>query len=168
MAQIEKSQIRDIYALGASLGMVDKGQSSHDDALHSLVMGITGKVGVSELNQGEATQVITELINRMRLNGNTPAKSNPRQDGKASNGMTEGQQQKVWHLMYELKNLDTARSTATLGERLCGIIKKEIGFDATSKEPFKWLNYTHGSLLIEALKRYVSSAGKKKLRSGDG
>ena len=36
---IDKGQVKSIYAIAAKLGMVDR--SSHDDALHGLVQGLT-------------------------------------------------------------------------------------------------------------------------------
>ena len=76
-----------------------------------------------------------------------------------SKGMTEGQERKIWRLMYELQELSP--SSAALGERLCGIIKKEFKIDATSKSPLAWFSFNDASKMIEILKRYVSSAEKK-------
>ena len=162
MIQIEKSQIRDIYALGASLGIVERG--CHDDALHQLVSGITGKDGVSELSKAEAEQVLTELMNRMRLVNHPITAQRIRKPRDTVGGMTAGQQQKVWYLMYQLRDLDIAPSKATLGERLCGIIKKELDLDAMPKEPFKWMDHTQGRRLIDVLKKYVDNTSRKRAR----
>ena len=44
---IGKGQVKNIYAIAAKLGMVDR--SSHEDALHELVQGLTGKTSVKDL-----------------------------------------------------------------------------------------------------------------------
>ena len=77
--------------------------------------------------------------------------------------MSKDQQCMVWYLMYQLKALDQHPRSASLGERLRGIIKRELHVDVTSEQPFLWLDYQQGSLLIERLKKYVSSAARKRL-----
>lgn len=59
-------------------------------------------------------------------------------------------------MMYELQKRDTAPSAASLGERLCGIIKKELQVDAVPAQPFAWLTFQDGNKLIEVLKKYVA------------
>lgn len=54
--------------------------------------------------------------------------------------------------MYSLEKLDKKPSSAKLGDRLCGIIKKELHIDALPKYPFAWLTYQQGVKLIEILK----------------
>lgn len=165
MAQIEKAQIKDIHVLGASMGMVERG--NRDDDLHQLIAGITGKVSTTELTKAEAAQVLAELRNRMRLGSLTQEVApvaRPRRYQETPGGMTEGQQRKALRLMYELQDLDVTPSTATFGERLTGIIKKELGVDATPREPFRWLDHTQGGKLIDTMKRYVASAARKKAR----
>ncbi|MBR1724938.1 MAG: hypothetical protein IJ723_07990 [Ruminococcus sp.] len=51
-----KEQIRKIYALGGELGIKGKG---HDDLLHELIYGITGKESVRELNDSEVRAVLS-------------------------------------------------------------------------------------------------------------
>ena len=80
--------------------------------------------------------------------------------------MTEGQQRKVWHLMYKLSEFDAAPSSATKGERLCGIIKRELSIDASANKPFMWLGFEEGNKLIEVLKNYVKSAQRKAAKGG--
>lgn len=165
MAQIEKSQIKDIHVLGASMGMVERG--NRDDDLHQLIAGITGKVSTTELTKAEAAQVLAELRNRMRLGSLTQEVApvaRPRRYQETPGGITEGQQRKAWWLMYQLRDLDATPSTATLGERLAGIIKKELGVDATPKEPFRWLDHTQGGKLLNVLDKYVANTAKKRAR----
>ena len=59
---IGKGQVKNIYAIAAKLGMVDR--SSHEDALHELVQGLTGKTSVKDLTHSEALEVLTELRRR--------------------------------------------------------------------------------------------------------
>ena len=80
--------------------------------------------------------------------------------------MTEGQQRKVWQLMYKLSEFDAAPSSATKGERLCGIIRKELNVDASVNKPFVWLGFDDGNKLIEVLKNYVKSAQRKAAKGG--
>lgn len=77
---------------------------------------MTGKEHIRELSFSEAQEIIGVLKDRMR-GIKKPAPTRP------PGGATEGQQRKVWHLMYNLADYDAKRSKATLGERLCGIIK---------------------------------------------
>lgn len=49
--------------------------------------------------------------------------------------------------MYRLQ--DASPSKAPLGDRLCAIIKKELGMDAFPKDPFAWISYKDGNKLVE-------------------
>lgn len=53
-------------------------------------------------------------------------------------------------------------SKAPLGDRLCAIIKKELGMDAFPKDPFAWISYKDGNKLVEVLKGYVKTAQKSR------
>lgn len=72
---IDKGQVKNIYAIAAKLGMVDR--SSHEDALHELVQGLTGKTSVKDLTHSEALEVLTELRRR-----STPA--TPKKNGRGN------------------------------------------------------------------------------------
>lgn len=150
-------QIKCIYRLAAKLGMVG---SDRNDDLHALIGSLTGKESVKELNCNEYQTVITELKKRA---GMTNTRKNTKHIQSPA-GMTAAQQRKVWQLMYELEKFDREPSSATIGERLCGIIKKELGIDAQKKEPFVWISYQEGSNLIERIKKYVYNAEKRYLR----
>lgn len=159
---MDNTRTRKIYGLAAALGM-DKG-----DELHALVLGLTGQEHISRLGGDQYHAVLNELYARLKLAGldppPAPADRPPRKD--ASRGMTKDQQGKAWYLMYQLKALDQHPRSASLGERLRGIIKRELDIDATPEQPFAWLSYPQGSRLIERLKQYVSSAAAKA-RRGD-
>lgn len=158
--QIEKWQVKAIYALGGSLQMVQR--ASHDDGLHELVHGITGKESVKSLTREEAACVIHEL--QVRMKGFPAAPKPKRKPAGSSAGMTGGQQKKVWALMYQLQRLSP--SQAGLGDRLCGVIGSALGIDAKPADPFQWLDYRKGNQLIETLKGYIQSAERQAERGG--
>lgn len=158
MAAVNAQQIRKIYAIGHTLGIVDRTASNEDD-LHQLIESITGKDSIRKLSTAEADSVIAEL---QRRQGRPAVKR--KTSSATPGGATAGQQRKVWALMYQLASYDKDPSSATLGERLCGILKKDFKRDATPQKPFAWLNYHECNRLIESLKKYVGNAAR---RSGD-
>lgn len=154
MPNITTYQIRKIYAIGGALGM----RGAHrQDALHDLVNSMTGKASVKELTYSEACRVIGELEARQ---GTPPPRKGGRPLRKTAPGrVSEGQQRKIWALMYQLA--EASPSTAQLGDRLCAIIKKTLGVDAFPAKPFAWVTYRGANTLIETLKGYVATARKK-------
>lgn len=157
MAAIATQQIRKIYAIGNALGIVERGNA--DDSLYDLVFSITGKDSLKALTYAEAQAVIRDL--EKRQGDAPPPRHRPKAHTEHPGGATAGQQRKVWALMYELQKRDTAPSAASLGERLCGIIKKELKVDAGPTQPFAWLDFHACNKLIEVLKKYVANAKKK-------
>ena len=132
MADINAQQIRKIYAIGNALGIVERG--NEDDDLHALVCALTGKDSVKALTYTEAQAVIADLQKRQ---GAAPLpRHKPKTHPERPGGATDGQQRKVWALMYQLAKADKKPSTASLGERLCGIIRKELKVDSTPQQPF--------------------------------
>lgn len=160
MAECNAYQIRKIYAIGQALGAVNR---SGEDALHNLVQDITGKGSVKELSYSEACKVIGELEARQGTPPPRPKKTIHRK--RRPGGVSEGQERKVWALMYRLARV--CPGTATVGDRLRAAIKKEIGIDAFPEDPFAWLSYEDCSKLIEVLKGYVKNA-ERKAGTNDG
>lgn len=155
MASINTYQIRKIYTIASALGM--KG-SDKDDALHDLVSGMTGKTSVRELSYADACRVIGELEARQ---GTPPPRKGGRPLRKTAPGrVSDGQQRKIWALMYQLA--EASPSTAQLGDRLCAIIKKSLGVEAFPSAPFAWVDYKGANKVIEALKGYVANAQKRR------
>lgn len=155
MASINTYQIRKIYTIASALGM--KG-SDKDDALHDLVSGMTGKTSVRELSYADACRVIGELEARQ---GTPPPRKGGRPLRKTAPGrVSDGQQRKIWALMYQLA--EASPSTAQLGDRLCAIIKKSLGVEAFPSAPFVWVDYKGANKVIEALKGYVANAQKRR------
>lgn len=153
-------QIRKVYAIGQALGIVNRGG---EDALHDLVHSMTGKDSVKELSYSEACKVIGELEARQGTPPPRPKKTTHRK--RKPGGVSEGQERKVWALMYRL--VAASPSTVAVGDRLRAAIKKEIGVDSCLKDPFVWLDYKDCNKLIEALKGYVRNA-ERKAGAGDG
>ena len=147
-----------IYGTAKAVGIAD------DEDLHALVSYACGKASLKEITKQDYILIMKEIRSRF------PAELVPKPDVKsrtrAVSGMTEGQIRKVYQLMHELVKYDSVPSTATLRERLCGIIKRELKIDAQPKEPFVWLTYKNGSTLIERIKKYVENAEKRQLRGG--
>ena len=156
MGKISSSQLRKIYAIAQSLGMVNRGG---DDALHDLAQSVAGKEHLKELTYEEAFHLIGEL--EARQGDIPPPRKRARQVKKSrSGGASDGQQRKVWALMYQLQ--EVSPSTAPPGERLCGIIRRELQIDALAASPFIWIDYPTCIRLIEAIKGYIKSAKNKK------
>ena len=163
---ITAQQIQRIYGMGATLGLVESGNK--EDLLHELIYCHTEKTSVRELTNEEYKAIVKELAERIQianLQPPHPAKQKRAQKYETTpGGMTAGQQKKVWALMYQLQGCDLQDSPSSLGERLCGIIKKELNIDCTPKNPLKWIKYQQGNKLIELLKNYVKSAERKAKR----
>lgn len=158
MKQIEAFQIKKIYAIANTLGLVESG--SHHDELHELISGIAGKDSVKALTYREAAAVIMRL-EQLQGDNAPPKRKQKKEHTEVPGGVTQDQQKKVWALMYELKKFDETPSPVPLGDRLCGIIQKEFQVTCLPKNPFVWLKFSDGKKLIEILKRYVASAKRK-------
>lgn len=161
---LTKEQVRRIYALGASVGIVESGNK--DDNLHVLVCSLTGKESVRELTSTEFRKVEAELLARMKYkNRQVPLKNKA---DTAPGMMNKAQQSLAWRLIYRLKELDTEESSATAGERMVGAIKKILDVDAKVENPFRWITQEQGQRLITNLKWYVAAAEHKDRKRGSG
>lgn len=159
---VDKGQVKSIYALAAKLGMVERG--NHEDGLHILVAGVTGKASVTELTHAEALAVLQELRKRSK-----PAKTVPRKKARQytelPGGVTVGQQKMIWYLIFELEKFDPAPAGVQLRDRLCGIIEKQFKVTAFPADPFRFLRMEQGGALIEGLKALTERAELKYLHS---
>ncbi|EJU21170.1 PF06252 family protein [Peptoanaerobacter stomatis] len=161
MMKISKSQIQKLYAIASKLNLVENGNKN--DNFHSIVYSVTGKNSVSELTGAEFYKVRDRLIeiqndakdNSKSDKDNKYKKKTKKEEVNGLEGMTQGQCKKVWYLMYELEKVSP--SSAKIGERLKGIIKKQLKIDVDVKKPFVWLTYKQGNQLIEILKKYVEN-----------
>ena len=57
--------------------------------------------------------------------------------------------------MYELVKYDKTPLGISLGARLCKIIEKNIKVTAIERDPFRFLTFQNGNILIEVLKKMV-------------
>lgn len=159
MRAIEQFQIRKIYAIGHALGIT----GGRDDELHALVSGVAGKDSIKALTYREGGEVIARLEHMQRESASPKtARKHPVEHRERPGGVTDGQQKKIWALMYELKKYDETTNDVLLGERLCSIIKKELKVDSIAKTPFIWLDFGQGNKLIEILKKYIESTKRKE------
>lgn len=161
---LKAAQTQKIYGMAARLGLVENGNKN--DLLHELIFAKTQKVSVRELSEAEYKAVVKDLAEKLKVQNIIEPSQKKKTYKCGRNGITEGQQKKVWQLMYSLEKLDVTPSTATLGQRLCGIIKKELHIDASVKSPMEWLSYEDGSKLIEKLKIYITNAEKQRREDG--
>lgn len=166
MLEIDKGAKKRIYAMAAGLGMV--AGSNHDDPLHLLVLGLTGKESISALTPAEGQLVEQELIRR-KAGGNQGAPRSQRQRRKLKyeempGGVTAAQQGKIWYLIGELATYDP-RPGVSLRARLCGMIEKQFHVTAFPTQPCRFLIKAQGAALIEGLKEQATRAELEYLHS---
>ncbi len=155
-----------IYGLARELGMSTRSAYGDDD-LHVLVEGITGKDSLTLLDGDEAERVIAELKHRGRFGA--PATPPPTAIPEKPGGVSAGQRGKILALMLELRKLDETPNRATIEKRVAGIIARELKITASEKDPYAWLTYRDGVKLIEVIKGYLNTAGRRaEARSGTG
>ncbi len=146
---IENWQIKRLWAIASKIGF-DKDElynACNTDSLH-------------KLSFKEANEVINMLSPNPKYN--KPYIDYKKQDEKVVAGMISlGQKKKIWALMYELRGYDETKSDVSLGTRLSGVIKRELGISSTAKNPFVWINWDDANKLIEVLKKYVKHAKKR-------
>ncbi len=163
---ITKEEIRRIYALGAGAGLV-MSSGSREDLLHDVVRRMTGKDSVSALTHDEFRAVQYELMEKLKMkNRQEPLSRKSKRHEELPGGVTADQQRKIWRLMFLLRDMDEITSRATLGERLCGIIRKQLHRDCTQEQPFRFLSMADGWRLIEILKRIVDHTSGKEADGG--
>lgn len=163
--EIDKGAIKRIYALGVQLGMKGSG-SGHDDALHAMVLGLTGKDSIKTLTPAEGQLVERELKRRMAAA--SPAASKRRYERKYTEvpgGLSAKQQKMIWYLMFQLEKFDPSPKSVQLRDRLCGLIEKQCRITASPADPFRWLRAEQGGDLIEALKSMATRAEERYLHS---
>ena len=147
--QIEKWQMKTIYAIGNEQGIVDKYEPC--DQLHEILYFVTGKEHVSDLNYNEANKMIDEL----KKDSDTKLKFEkvPGTSGMISKAM----ESKIWAMMYEIKKYDSSEfRNVSLEKRLEGFLKKYAGVDK-----LKFLTNKNANKVIEGLKSIVESEKRK-------
>ncbi len=163
---IQTWQRKRMYGLARELGMTTHSKDK-DDELHLLVEGITGSGSLSALTFASANKVIGELEHRQRFGPIPPP--GQEQPTEKLGGVSIGQQKKIIALMCELRKYDAIPSTATIEQRVAGIIHRELKMTAVAKDPYSWLTYKDGRKLIEIIKGYLATAARKSdVRSETG
>ena len=94
-----------------------------------------------------------------------PQKKRPRKYEAMPGGLSEGQQKKVWYLMYQLEKYDPAPEGVQLRDRLCGLISRQFGVTAFPTQPFRFLTFSQGNALIEGLKKLTERKELEYLHS---
>lgn len=160
MSKMTNEQRQTIYGMATQLGLYEKGNPNDD--LHALVSGLTGKDSISQLTNPDAARVISELI-RLKDGQNLPRKPKEKVVPNVSRpGMIlPDQVKKVWYFMYRLAELDREPSKVSLGYRLCKIIEKHLNVSAFEKDPFRFVTFEQGSILIEVIKKMVQYEKRK-------
>lgn len=139
---------RKLYALATELNLLERGNP--EDPFHQIVYRITGKEHVSELNEKEAQEVMTELL-EIKQQSEYPDKISVRQ------------QKMAWALIYKLCRLDP--SDADEGSRLCGAIWKILNKSSAKSDPFRFVRKWDADRLLNTLSGYVKTA-ERKMKNG--
>lgn len=153
MINISKSQIKNLYSIASRTGILESGNK--DDSFHNLVERETGKKSVSKLTISEYAKVKSKMLSIQGNFKSNDVKNKKTYKKKNISPITDGQINKIWYLMYEFEKLSPSKYS--LGSRLKGIIKRQLGIDVGLKEPFIWLESKDGYKLIEILKKYINS-----------
>lgn len=163
---IDKSSKQRIYAIANRLGMVEQ-NNKHDDALHILVHGLTGKESISALTSTEAQLVEQELKRRATAADPTIPNQHKRKRKyeELPGGVTAKQQKYAWFLMSEIERFDPSPVGVRLRDRLCGIIEKQFKVTAFPSQPFRFVTMEQGGALIEGLKSMAMRTELKHLHS---
>ena len=148
--------VKKLYAIAAKNGLVERGNK--DDALHQIIFSITGKTSAKELTAREIKAVETEIFKRY---GNKVSGNKIRNQEAVEGMMSPAQQSLAFRYMYEIESYDLKPSSKTVGERLAGIVHKELNLTAFPDKPLLWVDAKDGNRLIEILKHYLTSAEKK-------
>ena len=154
---MDKNALKKIFGISRTLGM-------DSEELHLLCSAVTGQDSLKTLDRTQTSALINELEKRQA--GSRTANTAPAY-GKAykTDGMSQEQCRKVFAQIYELAKYDSEPSTATPGERVCGVIQKIIGKLSVPSEPFARLSAADGQKLIEMLNRYITSAALRASRA---
>jgi len=153
-------QVSAIYALGTKCRLYEK--VNKKDNLHAFVWQLSLKTSIRALTDEEAARVIRHLKDCHRTLTEDPN----RVPTLGTDGLiTKQQASKIFALMYELQSLDPTLSTATIKQRLAGIISKTLGTTPDLRgDIFKGLTFNQGEKLIEKIKFFVRTAKKSKTK----
>ncbi|MDE5883989.1 MAG: regulatory protein GemA [Oscillospiraceae bacterium] len=151
-----------LYALAADRHLLERGNP--EDPLHQIVYSITGKTSIKELTNREIYLVESEILSQEYAENSGNSRQKIRNQKAIPNMMSPAQQALAWRLMYQIESYDLKPCNKRIGQRLAGVVRKELDITASDTEPLKWVNLKNGIILIEALKRYAASAEKMYIR----
>ena len=145
-----KGEILGVNCYEAGHPVPDENSFAATEKALELVQGLTGKTSVKDLTHSEALEVLTEL--RRRSAPAAPKKKRARKYDETPGGVSAAQQKKVWYLMFQLEKFDPAPEGVQLRDRLCGLISKQFKVTSFPAQPFRFLTFEQGGVLIEGLK----------------
>ncbi len=140
---MKKGYSKQLYTLASQYGLVESGNK--DDPFHLIIYRVTGKDSTKDLTYRETVKIKNEILKMFSV----PKMVSP------------AQQKCIIGLMCRLRSLDTEKSSASISQRLVGIIRKELHITASTEQPFRWVSNKDASKLIVILGKYIESAEKK-------
>ena len=150
MKRISKEEIKKLYGIAASAGLVDS--SNHDnDEFHQIVYQVCGKSSVRELTQEEYRKVKSRLREYTMLT-----------DENTDGMITIRQKRKIYAQMIELSELSPSEKSRD--ERLCGIVRKTLKISSFPSEPLKWVKKKEATKLIQIIGFYIETERNKRER----
>ena len=148
MKRISKEEIKKLYGIAASAGLVDS--SNHDnDEFHQIVYQVCGKSSVRELTQEEYRKVKSRLREYTMLT-----------DENTDGMITIRQKRKIYAQMIELSELSPSEKSRD--ERLCGIVRKTLKISSFPSEPLKWVKKKEATKLIQIIGFYIETERNKR------
>ena len=146
MKKISKEEMKILYGIAASAGLVDN-SNHNEDGFHQIVYQVSGKSSVRELTQEEYRKVKSRLKEYISLT-----------DGM----ITIKQKRKIYAQIIELSELSPSEKSRD--ERLCGIVRKILKISSFPSEPLKWVKKKEATKLIQIIGFYIETERNKRER----
>lgn len=150
MKRISKEEIKKLYGIAASAGLVDS-SNHNEDGFHQIVYQVSGKNSVRELTQEEYRKVKSRLREYTMLT-----------DENTDGMITIRQKRKIYAQMIELSELSPSEKSRD--ERLCGIVRKTLKISSFPSEPLKWVKKKEATKLIQIIGFYIETERNKRER----
>ena len=150
MKRISKEEIKKLYGIAASAGLVDS-SNHNEDGFHQIVYQVSGKSSVRELTQEEYRKVKSRLKEYISLT-----------DENTDGMITIRQKRKIYAQMIELSELSPSEKSRD--ERLCGIVRKTLKISSFPSEPLKWVKKKEATKLIQIIGFYIETERNKRER----
>lgn len=147
MKKISKEEMKILYGIAASAGLVDN-SNHNEDGFHQIVYQVSGKSSVRELTQEEYRKVKSRLKEYISLT-----------DENTDGMITIKQKRKIYAQMIELSELSPSEKSRD--ERLCGIVRKTLKISSFPSEPLKWVKKKEATKLIQIIGFYIETERNK-------